>query len=188
MMKKRSASRISHNLLENLLNWTRVQTGRILFEPENLLLDDIIRENILFAQPQADNKEIVCKEEIETGIQVLADKNMLNTIIRNLITNAIKYTSRGGEVRIETKKKKKKAIIRVKDNGVGMSVEKVQLLLNHTSFKTTPGTEQESGSGFGLVLAREFIEKNQGKLNIESIERKGSIFSFSIPLAGAASK
>jgi len=182
------ASRISHNLLENLLNWTRVQTGRILFEPENFLLDDIIRENILFVQPLAENKTIVCKEEIETGIQVFADKNMLNTIIRNLITNAIKYTSRGGEVTVETEKKKKKAIVLVIDNGVGMSVEKVQLLLNHTNFKTTPGTEQESGSGFGLVLAREFIEKNQGKLTIESTEGEGSVFSFTIPLAGIASK
>ncbi|MBN2523569.1 MAG: hybrid sensor histidine kinase/response regulator, partial [Bacteroidales bacterium] len=164
------ASRISHNLLENLLNWIRVQTGRILFEPENYLLDDIIRENIQFALPLAENKKIVCKEKIETGIHVFADKNMLNTIIRNLITNAIKYTSREGEVTVVTKRKKKKAIVRVIDNGVGMSVEKVQLLLNHTNFKTTPGTEQESGSGFGLVLAHEFIEKNQGKLTIESTE------------------
>ena len=108
---------------------------------------------------------------------------MLNTIIRNLITNAIKYTPRGGKVTVIAEKGKKKATISIRDSGIGIAPDKVELLLSRNSFKTTPGTEQESGSGFGLVLASEFVEKNKGKLKIESTEGKGSTFSFTLPLA-----
>ncbi len=177
------AARVSHNLLENLLNWTRVQTGKILFIPEPLNLEEIIKYNEVFIQPQADKKNIKCEYRIEDDLEVFADKNMLNTIIRNLITNAIKYSSRGGNVIVKAKKSKKKALVEVKDSGIGMPAESVKQLLSHDSFKTTPGTEQETGSGFGLILTTEFVEKNEGKLFIESTEGKGSTFSFTIPLA-----
>lgn len=177
------ASRVSHNLLENLLNWTRVQTGKILFKPEPLDLNDILKGNVTFVQPQAENKDIKCEYKMKEDLQVFADKNMLNTIIRNLITNAIKYTPRGGSVLVKARRKKKKALIEVIDTGIGISAAKVKLILSRNNFKTTPGTEEESGSGFGLVLTSEFVEKNEGKLFIESSIGKGSVFGFTIPLS-----
>ncbi|MGD2033770.1 MAG: hybrid sensor histidine kinase/response regulator [Bacteroidales bacterium] len=177
------ASRISHNLLDNLLNWTKVQTDNILFEPEVLNLKEIIEENLHFVSPQAMNKEILCEHEPLKDIQVVADKNMLNTILRNLISNAIKYTPRGGIVTVRTNKKKRKVAVVVEDTGIGMSPEKVRLLMNHTIFNTTPGTEHESGSGFGLVLTNEFVEMNKGEMEIKSTKGKGSTFSFTVPLS-----
>lgn len=177
------ASRLSHNLLENLLNWTRVQTGKMMFNPEQLNLKEIIKYNVGFVQPQAGNKNIKCEYKIDDDLEIYADKNMLNTIIRNLITNAIKYTTRGGNVLVKAMKNKKKALVEVVDTGIGMPAEIVRKLLSRNSFKTTPGTEQETGSGFGLVLTSEFVEKNGGKLFIESSVGKGSTFGFTIPLS-----
>jgi len=182
------ASRVSHNLLENLLNWIRVQTGKILFEPEMHHLKKIIKENIVFVQPLAKNKEIVCKYEMAADFKVFADLNMLNTILRNLITNAIKYTPWGGKVIVRAEKNKKKAFIAIVDTGIGIASKKIKSLLSNTSFKTTPGTEHELGSGFGLVLTREFVEKNKGELNIESRDGEGSTFGFTLPLTGDALK
>ncbi len=177
------ASRVTHNLLDNLLNWTRIQTGRINYEPGYLDLEKVIQETLQLIETQANSKNVRCKYEIAKKCGVYADLNMVQTIFRNLLTNAIKYSMRGGEVIVKVSKTAGFAVIEVIDSGVGMPAEKVKSLFSANKFKSTPGTEQEPGSGFGLVLTFEFIYKNHGEISVESIEGKGSTFRFTLPLS-----
>lgn len=177
------ASRVSHILLDNLLNWTRIQTGKIIYEPEVVDVEELVKENLAFVHSQAKNKEVTCTYKLSGKIEVYADLNMFHTIVRNLVTNAIKYTPRGGKVEVSVEKGKKKATITVRDTGVGIPAERLESILNLTEFTTTPGTEMETGSGFGLILTREFVEKNKGEMSIESAVGEGSSFKFTLPLS-----
>lgn len=176
------SSRASHNLLDNLLNWTRIQTGKIIYDPVNANVKTIISEVIDFVSSQARNKEVNCSFKASEEITVFADNNMLQTIIRNLVTNAIKYTPRGGSVKVRATTKQDNAIIEVIDTGIGMSSEQLNELFVTKEMKSTPGTENEPGTGFGLILTKEFVEMNQGSIEVESAIGKGTIFRFNLPL------
>ena len=176
------ASRITHNLLDNLLSWTRVQMGKIKYEPNYFDLEEVIRENLQLVESQAKNKEVDCKYELSERCGVYADLNMIRSIFRNLLTNAIKYTSRGGSVTIKVSKVDGFAQIDVIDTGVGLPEKKVKSLFSANDFISTLGTEQEPGTGFGLVLTAEFVSKNHGEIDVESIEGKGTTFRFTLPL------
>jgi signal transduction histidine kinase len=177
------ASRVTHSLLDNLLSWTRMQTGKIKFEPNYFDIAEVITETLRLVESQAKNKEVNCNYDIPERCGVYADLNMIQTIFRNLITNAIKYTSRGGNVTVRAFKKGSYAQIEVIDDGVGMSEEKVKNLFSGEEFNSTPGTEQEPGTGFGLVLTYEFVLKNNGDISVESTEGKGTTFRFTLPLS-----
>lgn len=179
------ASRTSHNLLDNLLNWTRIQTGKIVYQPEACQIGDIIRENIDFVKIQTTNKQLTCTLSGEEGLMVYADVNMLRTVLRNLISNAVKYTPRGGKIDLIVSRDENFAMVEISDSGIGIPPEKLSRLLTEDELKSTPGTEQEPGTGFGLILTKDFIRKNRGTLEIESKEGKGTTFRFSLPLQGS---
>ncbi len=179
------SSRISHNLLDNLLNWIRVQTGKIKFSPESILMKDLIIEVTQLLQTQINSKEVNLEVEIPSAMRVFADPNMLKTIIRNLLSNAVKYTPRGGNVSIKSVEEKDAVTTFVKDNGIGMSDETLESLFKSKLVSSTPGTENESGSGFGLIIIKEFIEIHKGTIMVESEPGKGTTFRFTLPVAGS---
>ncbi len=176
------ASRASHNLLDNLLNWTRIQTGKIVYKPEMCNISDIIEENIAFVRIQTENKMLNCGKVGGDNLMVYADTNMLRTVLRNLLTNAIKYTPRGGKIEVRVLEEEEQAVIEVADTGIGIPPQKLSKLLTENELVSTPGTEKEPGTGFGLILTKDFIRKNKGSLQIESKEGKGTVFRFTLPV------
>lgn len=177
---KKSAD-TSHNLLQNLLQWSRSQTGRIVFQPKILSIDEIILENIELLKPTAEQKEIKIEYSNLCQVNVFADEDMVSTIIRNLISNAIKFTERKGSIFISTVDSDSVVNISVKDSGIGMCEETQQKLFQLDTSYSTAGTEKEMGTGLGLILCKEFIEKNGGSIYVESKQGEGSTFHFTLP-------
>ncbi len=175
-----SANRL-RRLILNLLQWARSQTGRIEYNPENNDLKFEIDENISLLIESAEAKNLNLYSEIEENTFVYGDKNMIKTVIRNLISNAIKFTHNGGEIKISSKNKNDFIEVAVIDTGIGISKENITKLFRIDAQYTTYGTAEEKGSGLGLILCREFIEKNGGKIWIESELEKGSAFKFTLP-------
>lgn len=180
------SSKDAYKLLENLLMWSRTQTGTIIYSPEKLDLRTVVTETIGVLQGQANIKDIQIRNRIQDRDFIFADKNMLSTIFRNLISNAIKFTPHGGEISIDANKvmgenKQTFTRISVKDNGVGISKEMQAKLFDITENSSTEGTENETGTGLGLILCEEFIKKHQGEIFVESEKEKGSKFVFTIP-------
>ena len=169
-------------LLDNLLNWARSQTGQIFFKSEKLVLSAIIKEVIELLDPIAKNKDISLNYFQLEEIIVFADLNMIHMIIRNLISNAIKFTNLNGEINVYASSKGKFIEIAVSDNGVGMNEETQNKLFKLGTNKSTNGTAKEKGSGLGLILCKEFVEKQNGNIWVESELGKGSVFKFSLPL------
>ena len=169
-------------LLENLLEWARIKQGLIPFNPEIVQLFIVVDKSTAIMVEPAKNKGIEIANDIPKGLEVFADSNILQTIIRNLISNAVKFTHKGGKISISAKFTVDKSIeISVKDNGIGMSPKMIDHLFRLDIQTGRKGTEGESSSGLGLLLCKEFIEKHGGKLWIESEEGKGSVFYFTIP-------
>lgn len=171
-----------YNLLRNLLDWAKTQTGTMHFSPMKLNLKHLIQGNIDLLYNSAQMKYIEISEEVSETLFVFADKNMLDTVIRNLLSNAIKFTHEQGHIQFLSKTLPESFIeITVMDNGTGIKSENLDKLfqIDHT----TPGTRQEKGTGLGLTLCKEFIEKNGGKIAVESQEGQGSCFSLILPAA-----
>lgn len=171
-----------NNLLENLLQWSRTQTGKIKFHPEYLAVNELIRDSINLFSGNAREKEIMLVDLVDHDLVVFADQNMTNTIIRNLLSNALKYSDAGGKIEILSRVFNKMAFISVRDDGVGMTMEQLDQLWSVNTIHTTYGTRDEKGSGLGLLLCKEFIEKQGGQISVNSEKGKGSEFTFSLPL------
>lgn len=172
-----------NNLLDNLLKWSYSQRGSIVYNPEPAMVRDFLLGIIEMMNNAASAKDITLSFSItEAELTVLADRQMIDTVVRNLIGNAIKFTSRGGSVIVSAERDGKFAKICVTDNGMGISMEALDKLFNINSSITTIGTENEKGSGLGLVLAREFVSKHGGTIRADSIVGKGSSFCFTLPL------
>jgi PAS domain S-box-containing protein len=169
-------------LLDNLLNWAKSQTGQLRFNPKKIPFSGVIEEVIKLNQAQVKTKRISLNHSLSNEIEVYADENMLKTVLRNLISNAIKFTEVGGHIQVYGILEKDHVEITISDNGIGMNAEERERLFNITSNTTTLGTANERGSGLGLVLCKEFVEKNKGKIWVESEEGKGSDFKFTLPL------
>jgi signal transduction histidine kinase len=172
----------TYKLLENLLDWARAQTGEIVYNPKTLSVKDLIAETTSLCKSLAMEKNISIHYNIPDDLYVYADQNSLNTVLRNLITNAIKFTHKGGNVSVSSTVQYNEAIITVSDTGIGMAEETRSKLFNITEKISVIGTESESGTGLGLILCKEFVEKNGGKIWVDSELGKGSDFKFSIPL------
>jgi signal transduction histidine kinase len=182
----KSAENVS-NLLENLLIWAQSQVGKIEYRPMELKLDDLVQTSIKGLVQTADNKEISINVENNDQIYVKADPDMVQTIVRNILSNAIKFTHRGGLVRIETVvARNNMALVKIIDNGVGMEKSKLKKLFDITSKHHTNGTEDEKSTGLGLILVKDFVEKNKGTLTVESEKDKGTTVSFTLPTARIA--
>jgi len=177
-----SSAKCTLNLLDNLLNWAKSQTGQIGFNPEKLSLMNIINDILLVLNPSAKIKNISLNNIIIEDIEILADKNMLQTIFRNLISNSIKFTNTNGTINIYTIKKYNFIEISVADNGIGISEEIKEKLFRIESSFTTKGTAEEKGTGLGLILCREFVEMHKGQIWVESELGSGSEFKFTIPI------
>jgi PAS domain S-box-containing protein len=169
-------------ILLNLLDWSRSQTGILKYKPEKINLKNLIDENISNLQLSAANKEIRLFSETKDNLFVIADKNMINTLLRNLLNNAVKFTHRNGKVVMGAVTDSGNVIISVKDTGIGISEDRIEKLFRIDTKHSMPGTENEQGTGLGLKLCQEFVDKMGGKIWVESIENKGSTFKFSIPV------
>lgn len=178
----------SFKLLENLLEWSKSQRGVIKYKPEPFNLRVIVDGVINNLKQIAANKSILINTKIRNADFLYADKNMISTIVRNLISNAIKFTNEHGEVIVSTKFIANKQIpgdkileVSVSDTGVGIREEDIPLLFDMGTTFTTKGTFKESGTGLGLILCKDFVEKHNGEIWVESIAGKGSKFKFTIP-------
>lgn len=187
LMKKpleniRNSSQQAHELLENLLLWARAERGIMDFRPETVNLRMVVEECIALVTTMASRKNISLDATGVTDVVVWADANMLMTVVRNLLTNAVKFTHLNGEVRVELQTNNGNCILSVKDNGTGISPEKMEKLFTIGNTFKTKGTGQEPGTGLGLVLCREFVEKHDGTIEVESTPGAGSIFRVILPL------
>ncbi|WP_053404160.1 ATP-binding protein [Persicobacter sp. CCB-QB2] len=168
-------------LLENLLIWARSQTGALEIKAESFELNSLIEKNIELLYQQAANKNIQLEKEVFGQYQVFADVKCIDTVIRNLTSNALKFTESGGKVKILVQEKQDKVIISVQDNGVGIHKNAQDKLFKVGEKHSTMGTSNEKGTGLGLLLCKEFVEKNEGTIWFESVEGEGTTFSFSLP-------
>ena len=168
-------------LLENLLDWARTQTGEIKYNPEKVNLKKIVEYNIALLKQNAIEKNIILSESIMDDIIIEADDQMINTVLRNLISNAIKFTPKGGHVTIEAILEKENVSLSVSDTGIGINPEDIQKLFKIDDSYSTPGTEKERGTGLGLILCKEFIDKHSGSINVESEVSKGTKIIVKLP-------
>ncbi|MCB2194209.1 MAG: HAMP domain-containing histidine kinase [Bacteroidetes bacterium] len=176
----------TYNLLQNLLMWAKAQKDGIEFNVEELNLFLVSTEVVEFLKESAENKLIQINNQINEGIVVNADKNMLETILRNLISNAIKFTPKNGQIFLSANKNEEDSGINdveisVRDTGVGMSAELQSKLFNIAENVSTKGTEREDGTGLGLILCKEFIDKHGGNIEVKSEPDNGSEFIFTLP-------
>jgi PAS domain S-box-containing protein len=168
-------------LLEDLLKWSRSQINNLELKKEKINLHGLIENVRLAVQNQANLKHIDITSNIREAHEINADRQMISTVLRNLINNAIKFTPSGGQIRIDAKKENQYHIISVADNGVGMPREIAQKLFRIDTKHSTPGTEKEMGTGLGLILCKEFIDKHGGNITVNSEVGKGSEFIISLP-------
>ncbi len=183
----KATSERSRELVENLLTWSRSQTGRLRCRPQSLALSDLAKKSIALAQSSADAKGIAITARIDPDARAICDPNMLETILRNLLTNAIKFTHPGGSVAILARQNGTGVNLVVEDSGVGMAPETAKQMFRLDTHHVTPGTEGEAGTGLGLILCREFAERNQGAIRVESALGKGSRFIVSLRRPAAPS-
>ncbi len=171
-----------YQLLENLLEWARMQQGLIPFDPKPVELLPEVEGSIVMILESAKSKEIEIIYDIPNDLAVFADSKMLQFVIRNLVSNAVKFTHNGGKINVSAKAKGNNSVeISIKDSGIGMDNAMVDHLFRLDSRVNRNGTDGEPSSGLGLTLCKEFIEKQGGKIEVESKEGKGSIFYFTIP-------
>jgi PAS domain S-box-containing protein len=170
------------NLLEDLLLWSKAQSDELTFKPERIALAEICKEVVESQKGYLEEKDIKINYTGLENKEVDADFNMIKTILRNLISNAIKFTKQNGEIEIAAEINQEEVTIIVSDNGIGISKENIAKLWDLTQdFKKT-GTANEYGTGFGLTICKEFVEKHGGRIWVESELQKGSDFKFTIPL------
>lgn len=172
-----------NELLTNLLTWSRTQSGRISFRPEKIELEKILADIKALLNESARNKNIQINIPSGDKNYVLADMDMLHTIIRNLVSNGIKFTPEGGEISIRISSQNEQTTIAVSDTGVGISEEKLANLFQIESAETTLGTNGEKGTGFGLLLTKEFVDHHDGEIWAEQNEGNGVTFNFTLPSA-----
>ncbi|NVN95587.1 MAG: PAS domain S-box protein [Bacteroidetes bacterium] len=169
------------DLVTNLLEWSRLQTGRIDFNPEYFELHALIKETTELLVDSAQQKSINIFSESPRNIPVFADKAMISTVLRNIISNAIKFTNTNGKILISTEQKQNELLVTVSDNGIGIKKEILEKLFRIEETYSTKGTQNEQGTGLGLILCKEFIGKHGGKIWVKSEVGNGSKFIFSIP-------
>ncbi len=170
-------------LFDNLLRWSRSQTGSISFIPENIVLSTLVDKVSTLLDMELSNKSIRFSTAIPDDLVVFGDRNMLETVFRNLISNSIKFSHINGEIKVLTEVQNKEAVVTIRDNGVGINKDDIKKLFRIDENYKTKGTANEMGSGLGLLLCKEFVEKHGGQVWVESVEGKGSDFKFTVPIA-----
>jgi len=176
-------------LLENLLEWSRLQMNRVTIVPSLFLLSDVSKKSMNVLMPVAAEKDIELQEQ-NSPVQAYADANMVDAVIRNLVNNAIKFTPQGGTITLsfEAHEQKNIAITHIQDSGVGMDKATAKKLFHMSENVSTRGTEGEEGTGLGLLLCAELIDRNNGTISVKSEKGKGSTFTFTLPLTAPDGK
>jgi signal transduction histidine kinase len=172
-----------YEIIDTLLTWSMSQSGMITYRPKNFVVDDLCVKSAKTLQAVAKQKEIKIICGSEQPVSVFADENMILSVLHNLINNAIKFSYHGSEILINVKEVQGKAEISVKDTGIGLSAENQEKIFRYDQHFLGKGTAGESGTGLGLILCKDFIEKNEGTIHVISELRKGSTFVFTLPLA-----
>ena len=170
-------------LLDDILLWARAQQGKIPFKPQNLRFNDIWKNILEILKQNADSKNIAIIYQVEDSLSVCADSDMIKTVLRNLLSNAIKFTNKGGAIRISAMQTHLNTTIIFSDNGIGITTKALSKLFDLSEVITTKGTEGETGTGLGLLLCKDFVEKHGGKIWVESVAGKGSDFKFTLPVS-----
>ena len=169
------------DLLVNLLEWSRLQSNHIVIKPELLNLNDIIMDNVHIGVTMSIHKNINIRYTSKVdNYMLVSDRAMINTVLRNLIGNAIKYTPKNGSILVSLEQKKDMYLITVQDNGLGMTEETLKNLFQSNAIESTAGTANEKGTGLGLILCKDFVNKLGGEIWVESVLGQGSTFSFSL--------
>ncbi len=175
------SARSLYNLLDNLLTWSRTQNKKVSASPQEVIIQFVVQQCQELLNPSAEKKQIQFINKIPPETIVFADLEMLTVVFRNLMSNAIKFTNRGGKITTSIETNGQSVIIGICDTGIGISEEKIQHLFHPETNFSTPGTARERGTGLGLVICRDFIRKNDGEIWVESEPGKGSCFYFSLP-------
>jgi len=178
----RDSSQSAFNLLENLLEWSKAQTGRIGFNPEQFILVDLLHEVKELMNHLLEQKNIVINFQMDPKLHVYADKNMIHTVMRNLISNSIKFTETDGKIEITAEMMDTEIRISVIDTGIGISKNAMNKLFKISEKVISLGTKNEKGTGLGLLLCKEFVARHGGRIWVESEIGSGSKFTFTLPL------
>ncbi len=181
------ASKNLYGMTNNLLQYSRFQVGRIDFQPVEINLTNLLKKNLNLLKGNAIRKEISLSADFKADVFVFADEDMLNSTVQNIISNSIKFTQRGGEVKIKTEvipffDEATHVKVTIEDNGIGMSRNELDKILSEEII-STPGTEREYGTGLGLLIVKEFVEKNGGRIEVKSKINQGTSFSFTLPVS-----
>lgn len=176
-------SEFIYKMAENLLLWSRTQTGRIELEPETLNINKLVSDQIDIFQPISEKKNIDLLYEVNEKIEFVSDPNMLSVILRNLIANALKFTAHRGKVSVLVNEEDDAVVIKVVDNGIGMSKEMIKTLWTPGGVVKRQGTDREIGTGLGLMITKEFVEKLNGSIKADSVLSEGTTFTLRIPLS-----
>ncbi|MBA4410577.1 MAG: hypothetical protein C0397_14285 [Odoribacter sp.] len=176
-----SAGNHAFKLVENLLLWSKNQSKGKNFNPEWLNLNKQVAESLILAESAIQNKELQVSFKQQKTFNIFADRNMIDLVLRNLISNAIKFTNKKGKISITIAEQNQEILTSITDNGIGISENKLATIFDLDKPKNTLGTENEQGTGLGLILCKDFIENHGGKIWVESTPGKGSTFIFSLP-------
>lgn len=177
-----NSSQNTNRSLENLTLWSRLQVGNMDYALENVNIVDLINDTVSQLRAMAEKKNINIEVSLPEQLCLTLDKFMISTVLRNLITNAIKYTHKSGSISINLEEKEGRIQVSVKDNGIGIYKENIEKLFKITEKFSMQGTQQEEGTGLGLILSKEFIDLHNGEIMVESQIGKGSTFTFTLPL------
>ena len=175
------SAKIVNKLLDDILLWARAQQGKIPFKPQILSFKDICKDTLEILTTNANAKNITINYSSADHIYVFADVDMLKTVVRNLVSNAIKFSNSGSKINVSAEQTELSITISVSDNGIGITPDNLAKLFDISQVLTTTGTAKEKGTGLGLILCKEFVEKHGGKIWVESEEGKGSDFRFTLP-------
>ncbi|MBE9511554.1 MAG: sensor histidine kinase [Bacteroidetes bacterium] len=178
----------TYNLLKNLLDWSCSQRGNIEIKPATHNLIEIIENVVKLISFAANKKEIMININLDQQDVIFCDYNTISTVFRNLLSNGVKFTHRGGEISVTSKKTKTGIAVSVSDNGIGMKKEDIEEIFEIDSEMSKKGTENEKGTGLGLILCKEFVELNNGKICVTSEQGKGSVFTIILPQEGREGK
>lgn len=179
------SSQSTYKLLDNLLEWARLENGSMPYRPKALQLDQLIEDTLYSLQFMAAQKNITLTTRLQSDIWLDADRHMLQSLVHNLVANALKFTPDGGVIQIFDEVKDDQIIISVQDNGTGMNDVQLQKLFDVAYSQSTTGTNGETGTGLGLLLCQQFVQQHKGILTVSSQLGQGSVFSFSLPLDSA---
>lgn len=173
-----------YKLVDNLLDWTRIQSGKMAYEPENFVLTEVINNSVEALENFSSQKNIRIEKNMEKDFNVFADKKMITSVFMNLLTNAIKYSYSDSGINIIVSQKNDDFVsVQIKDNGVGITEENISKIFSLDSNLSTEGTEKEKGTGLGLIIVKEMLLKNGGDINVKSNVGAGSVFEFTLPIA-----